>query len=210
MDQDIQSKVSIIDHTYTVWSVIDYLRSLSKETGVSFGRLFVIFGHNCLSSGNKLRFLLCIDDLDLSDRYNILIESCNISHNKVFYAMENSLGDGEFFDYVSDQMSDENPICQSIRAIYSANNSSFSQLEKSSNLQKLLFNNPEKMPQTLEHILQVAVEVASYDIIIHLGNCFPKKRILGILTAHGDTVLIDKFFSYYKEYPEIKNLTPFI
>lgn len=210
MDQDIQQRINYIDHTYTTWSVIDYLKNLSKETGISFGRLFVIFGHNCLSSGNKLRFLLYIDDLELSDRYDILIESCHISHNSVFYAMENSLGDGDFFDYVANKMADENPLCQAIRSLYSVNNSSLSQLEKSSNLQKLLFNNPEKMSQTLEHILQIATEIGSYDIIIQLGNCFPKKRILGILTAHDDPILIDKFFFLYKECPEVKNLTPFI
>lgn len=210
MDQDIQSKINIIDHTYTVWSVVDYLQNLSKETRVSFGRLFVIFGHKCLSDGEKLRFLLYIDFLELSDKYDVFIESCAISHNSVFYEMENALGDGEFFDYVSDQMADENPLCQAIRSMYSAHNSSLSQLAKSSNLLKLLFSNPKKMPQTLEHIFRAALEVESYDIIIQFGACFSKKRILGILITHGDPILIDKFFFLYKEDPEIKNLTPFI
>lgn len=210
MDQDIISKINNIDHTYTAWSVIDYLQNLSKETGVSFVKLFVIFGNNCISSGNKLNFLLCVDSLDLSDKYNVLIESCSISHTKVFYEMENALGDGEFLDYVKDRMSDNNPICQAIREMYSEKNSSIYYLEKSINLRRLLFNNPEKMSQTLEHILQIAAEVGCYDIVIQLGSCFPKKRILGLLTAHGDHVLIDKFFFLYKEYPEIKNLTAFI
>jgi hypothetical protein len=210
MNQDILSKINNIDHTYTSCSVIDYLQKLSKETGVSFVKLFVIFGNNCLSTGDKLRFILYVDGLDLSDRYNVLIESCTISHTKVFYEMENALGDGEFFDYVKDRMTDDNLICQSIRNMYSENNSSISYLEKSINLRRLLFNNPEKMSQTLEHILRIAVEVKCYDIVIQLGTCFPKKRILGLLTAHGDHILIDKFFFLYKDYPEIKNLTAFI
>jgi hypothetical protein len=213
MDQNtlyILSKINNIDHTYTAWSAIDYLKNLSEETGISFTRLFVIFGNNCISAGEKLRFLLYLDNLTLSDRYDVLVESCTISHIHVFYEMENALGDGEFFDFVKEQMTDDNPICQYIREIYSKNNSSILSLEKSINFRRLLFNNTEKMSQTLEHILQVAVEVGSYDIIIQLGACLSKRRILGILTEHGDPNLIDKFFFLYKEYPEIKNLTPFI
>lgn len=210
MDQDILAKVNNINHTYTVWSVIDYLQSLSKETGVSFVRLFVMFGDKCVSDGEKTRFILYLDSLELQERYDVLVESCTISHNKIFYEMENALGDGEFFDYVKDRLSDDNPICQTIREMYSENNSSISYLEKSINFRRLLFDNPDKMSQTLEHILQVAIKVGSYDIIIALGSCLPKKRILGILTSHGDSVLIDKFFFLYKDYPEIKNLTAFI
>jgi hypothetical protein len=124
--------------------------------------------------------------------------------------MENALGDGEFFDYVKDRLTDDDPICQAIRNMYSENNSSISYLEKSVNLRRLLLDNPKKMSQTLEHILQIAAAVGCYDIVIQLGTCFPKKRILGLLTAHGDHVLIDKFFFLYKDYPEIKNLTAFI
>lgn len=210
MDEDIISKINNIDHTYTAWSVIDYLQKLSNEDEVSFAKLFVLFGSKCISDGEKIRFILYLDNLQLSDRYEILIESCIISHGVVFYEMENALGDGEFFDYIKDKLSDDSLFCQAIREMYSAYNYSIFQLEKSNNLQKLLLSNPEKMPQTLEHILQVAIKVGSYDIIIQLGTCFPKRRILSILTEHGDQNLIDKFFFLYKEYPEIKNLTPFI
>lgn len=210
MDQDIQSKVNVIDHTYTAWSVVDYLQNLSKETEVSFGKLFVIFGHKCLSDGDKLRFLLYIDSLNLPDKYDVLVESCTDSYIQVFREMENALGDGEFFDYVKDKIEDDAPFCQALRKIYSPNNDNISYFEAQCNLWKLLFSNLEKIPKTLEHILQVAIAVKDYYLIIYLGEFFSKKRILGILTAHGDTVLIDKFFFLYKGCSEIKNLTPFI
>lgn len=207
---DIQSKIYSIDHTFTSDSVCNFLQNLSKESGISFVRLFVMFGGRCLAEGEKLRFLLYLDDLSLSDRYDILVEACSISHIKVFYAMDSSLGDGEFFDYVKEKMDDDNPICQYIREIYSEYNTTIFQLEDSGNLQKLLFDNPGKMLRTLEHILQVAIQVENYNIIIRLGSCFPKKRILKILTSADDSSLIDKFFSLYKKDPQIKKLTPFI
>jgi hypothetical protein len=198
-----------ISHNYNQSDMVAKTRVLAQHTDYTLSWLMTILGTHCIERGDKFKFLLLLDHLELSERYDLLVESSR-THNMVFSEMEDALGDGRFFDYVNEQMTDESSLCKAIRSIYTMHNSSLSKLEQSINLRRLLFNNPEKIPQTLEHVLQLATTSERYDIVIQLCSCFPKKRILGILTAHGDPNLVDKFFFLYKNYPEIKRLAPFI
>lgn len=198
-----------ISHSYSQQETIERTRQLSYDSGYTLQWLLLILGTHCMERGDKMKFLLMLDHLDMSERYDLLVESSK-TYNIVFNEMEEALGDGRFFDYVNERMVDNSSLCKAIRSIFTMHNSALSRLEQSINLRRLLFNNPEKIPQTLEHVLQLATTAERYDIVIQLGSCFPKKRILGILTAHGDPNLIDKFFFLYKNYPEIKRLAPFI
>jgi hypothetical protein len=84
----------------------------------------------------------------------------------VFAEMEDALGDGRFFDYVNEQMTDNGSLCKTIQSLYTMNNSCLSRLEKSINLRRLLFDNPERIPKTLEHVLQLATTAERFDIFI--------------------------------------------
>lgn len=198
-----------ISHNFSQQEMVTRTRQLAYDSGYMLQWLLLILGTHCIERGDKFKFLLLLDHLEMSERYSLLVESSK-THNMVFSEMEDALGDGRFYDYVNEQMSDNSPLCKAIRSIYTMHNSALSKLENSINLRRLLFSNPERIPETLEHVLHLATTSERYDIVIQLGSCFPKKRILGILTAHGDPNLVDKFFFLYKNYPEIKKLAPFI
>jgi hypothetical protein len=198
-----------ISHNYSNSEALEKSQQLSVDTGFRLAPLLCLLGNHCVERGDKIKFLLMLDQIDLPARYDLLVESCR-SNSKIFKEMDDALGDGRFFDFVNETMSDDSDFCQAIQSISQMNNSSLSYLEHSLNLRKILFQNPEKIPVTLEHVLRLAEAAQRYDIVIQLGSCLPKKKILGILTAHGDPNLIDKFFFLYKNYPEIKKLAPFI
>ena len=197
-----------ISHNYSRQDAISKLRIIVEDTKYSLGVVLNLFGTLCLKRGDKFKLLLYLDDFSLEERYDLFTESCR-SNSKVFLEMEDALGNGEFYEYVFNRMADNDTFCATIRSLNTIN-SSLSYLEKTPNIRKLLFENAEKIPQTLEHILQFAVNAKNYDIVIQLGAYFPKKRILQILTSQGDQQLIEKFFFLYKHYSEIKRLAPFI
>jgi hypothetical protein len=198
-----------ISHNYSNHEMLERAKELATDSGFRLPPLLCLLGIHCLERGDKIKLLLLIDQMELAERYDLLVEACR-SNNKIFREMEDALGDGRFFDYVNERMQDDSDFCQAIQSISQMNSSSLSYLESSINMRRLLFQNPEKMPVTLEHVLQLAQAAQRYDIVIQLGSCLPKRKILRILTAHGDLNLIDKFFFLYKNYPEIKKLAPFI
>lgn len=208
-DKKITSEILNILNNFGQSEGIEKLRKLSEESKCSFIQIFENFGANCLIQEGKFEFQLYLDLLTTSEKYDLLIST--IRNDNWSYIMEDALGDGEFFDYTNKKIKDQSPLCQKIlSACVTKEHAFFRRLPFCFNLKRLLFNNSEKIPQTLEYLLQAFIELEVYDMVIQLGEYFPKKRILGILTSHGDPVLIDKFFSLYKEYPEIKNLTAFI
>jgi hypothetical protein len=157
---------------------------------------------------SKLQILLMLESLGDEKKFELLIEACRKNH-VILDSMVGYLG-RNFCRYILNHLEDDGELCQVLLGIKTWDFSPLNALVGSINFRRLLFQNADKVPKTLEHILQVAEDAEYYDIVIQLGSCFPKRRILSILLEQNDKTLIDKFFFLYKDYPEVKSLTPFI
>lgn len=190
-----------ISHDYNLIEALQRCMDLSKETSISYPNVLFWLGEQYYKKGDRVHNLLMIDSLELPDRYNLLAIAVK-SNSQVAQDLEESLAEDKFFEYAQEVIHDEDHLCKSIRSI--------NLRLRGNHLKRLLTQSPQRIPKTLNHILEVAVNNLDFDIVIQLGSCFPKKKILEIITAQNDYELLDKFFFLYKDYPEIKKLAPFI
>ena len=83
-------------------------------------------------------------------------------------------------------------------------------LESSFSFGLLIRSHGKDMPETLEKLYLKAEKEERWEFLLTLGSNRNKKELLRSIVKAKDTHLIDKFFSLYKNYPEVKHLTPFI
>lgn len=205
----IDSIIFHISHNYYTEEALQQLVKLSKDTNISYHYLLCKLSKIYESRGDRVRILLMVDLLSEQDKYDLLGTTIEMGNAYLFADIENSLILDNFDQFVSQKLTDEENLCKVIRS-YDAIKPNLLWLNRSSFLRKILLSIPEKIPLTLEHILQLAIKESMFDIVIELGECFPKKRILEIISSKNDKLLLDKFFSKYKKYPEIKKWAPFI
>lgn len=68
----------------------------------------------------------------------------------------------------------------------------------------------DKMPATLGRLYVRAEKESRYEYLITLGKHKNKKDVLRTICKANDKKLIDRFFSIYKNSPEVKHLVPFL
>jgi hypothetical protein len=148
-----------------------------------------------------------MDSLEVSDKIDLIIHSFNFP----------SLLDS--FQYVIDQdevhnilsstiinQGDQAPLTIKVREGILP----ISVLLRMNPLMKLLLSNGAHIPLTAAFLLQNAIKEECWDLLIDLGEIFPKKEILKTLTKCPHKHMITTFIVRYKEDPEIKRLIPFI
>lgn len=198
-----------VSHNYRIEESLQWLKRLAQDTSYKYHTLLCFLGEDFIDRGDKVRVLFLVDALDVVDKYELLGTSL---YNKsiVFDEVEASLSEDNFFEYTKEHINDDSLLCHAIKNSQRID-ANLAWLNKGSLLKKLMLENPSNIMQTLEHILQIATNDRFFDIVIQLGSCLSKKKILGILTSQENSDhLVDKFFFLYKDYPEVKNLAPFI
>jgi hypothetical protein len=198
-----------VSHGHRLESALPLLQNLSKDTSIKYQMLLLLLGEQYYVRGDKVRVLLMIDKLDYSDRYELLAMSL-LKGSSLFVEIQETFSEDQFREYVQQHMKDNDTLCRTIRTGECAGHLCRSSKLGNHQLLRTLIENAEAIPETLEHLLKTATDSSYFDIVIQLGCCFPKKRILEIIASQNDPDLLDKFFFLYKDYPEVKKLAPFI
>lgn len=84
------------------------------------------------------------------------------------------------------------------------------ELENNFTLTQLLEIHSDEMPGTLARLYYRAEQEGRWDYLLLLGVHKNKKELLRSIVKSKDQDLIDKFFSLYKNSPEVKHLVPFL
>lgn len=198
-----------VSHEYRIEKALPLLKNLSEDTSIKYQTLLLLLGEQYYVRGDKVRVLLMIDALDYSDRYELLAVSL-YKDSSIFVEVQETFSEDQFREYVQKHITDDDTLCSTIRTNECAGSLCKASRLGSHQLLRVLIESASTIPKTLEHLLKTATDCSYFDIVIQLGCCFPKKRILEIIASQNDPNLIDKFFFLYKDYPEVKKLAPFI
>lgn len=155
-----------------------------------------------------LRSVWIMESLEFQLQYEILIkslETCSLA----FPALIKTITSPSMYQFLFDKLhdnGDDDPFAIAIRTCIMPI-SVFANLNL---LTQILIRLFEKIPNTLQHLSNRAEESGLWDYVMALGTNKNKKELLKSIVKAKDQDLIDRFFSLYKNYPEVKHLTPFI
>lgn len=83
-------------------------------------------------------------------------------------------------------------------------------LEFSPELNSIIVACSKEMPETIEHLFKKAEFEKRYSYLLVVGSNKNKKDLLRSILKSGSREIIDKFFTIYKDHPEVKHLTVFL
>lgn len=188
---------------------IDILNKMAAEIGSNIG----IDKHSILLQtmevGDYYRGLLHLmlaDQLPTEDQYQILLRALDKHSNVFFVLLECSI---KLRVHISEGLvrdGDRDSFATAIR------NSLFpiSELETSYSFNNMITTHNNDIPVTLTRLYAQAEKEERWEYLLKLGVNKNKKELLRSIVKSKDHEIIDKFFSLYKNCPEVKHLTPFI
>src|SRR5574339_948973 len=59
-----------ISHNYSHQEIVDRTRQIAQDSGYSLAWLLLVLGTHCIERGDKFKFIVSMDRLDLSERYD--------------------------------------------------------------------------------------------------------------------------------------------
>jgi len=192
IDDSLQTLKGIADNTH--WGYYELiLRFLEEKT-----------------EARSLSNMLTMTHLPVEDQYQVLAVACR-SNSTIFKDLAMGLQDNNkyLFKYCVDRAEALNGQDELSQALVACN-LHLSIIESCQQLTDFLIWAAEHIHPTLEHLLKRAEYEEAWTLVLKLAPAFDKKQILKILLRAQDPILIDKFFFTYKDYPEVKNLAPFL
>lgn len=188
---------------------IDLLSKMAGEIGSNIG----IDKHSIILQtmevGDNYRGLLHLmiaDQLPTEDQYQVLLRAIDKHSNVFFVLLECSVKLRTLISEGLTRDGDKDNFAIAIR------NGAFpiSVLETSFSFNLLITTHNDEIPVTIAQLYSQAEKEERWEYLLKLGANKNKKELLRSIVKSKDHQIIDKFFSLYKNSPEVKHLTPFI
>lgn len=209
-------KVLNTKHIIMGSNLIDEIKLIAIDLNISFTKLIVALGYFSHDHRNdhEYEYENIINDLSLSEKYDLFLTFDFVIFNNI----DNILGDHIFFEYMKQFIYDDSLFLQKFRSHLQNKDPYYHNCLWNFD-QYILFSLfkecASKIPQTLEKLLQVAIDLACPDLLISLGEVFSKRRIYAILMSVSmnwinQSSALNNFINKYKDDPEIKKIMAFI
>jgi len=155
---------------------------------------------------NRLLHLILADRLPVEDQFEVMLRAID-KHSNVFFVMleSSSLLRGLIHDNLHKNKDKD-------RFAISIMNSMLhiTKFESSYSFNDIIELHSKDIPEVLARLYVRAEQEERWEYLLKLGANKNKKELLRSIVKSKDHELIDKFFFLYKNYPEVKHLTPFI
>jgi hypothetical protein len=184
---------------------------LIKEIAVCLNRPFEEMMVDFLEEKTEARSLsnmLSLNSLEAEEQIRVIAAACKFS-KMIFDDLVLALDQINLLNFAIDRAHDMGGADELSQALL-VTEISIERLEKSQHLTNFLVGAAQSITPTIKHLLKRAEFEERWNYVLKLASGFHKKEILRILLKAKDPILIDKFFFLYKDYPEVKNLTPFL
>jgi hypothetical protein len=153
-----------------------------------------------------LLHLMIADQLPTEDQYQVLLRALDKHSNVFFILLESSIKLRVFISEGLTRDGDRDSFATTIR------NSVFpiTSLETSFSFNNMIETHSDDIPATIARLYVRAEQEERWEYLLKLGVNKNKKELLRSIVKSKDHELINRFFSLYKNSPEVKHLTPFI
>lgn len=170
---------------------------------------------NVLEVDKRSRILLpthFLNQFSHEERYLLLVKALTCQ-KKIFDVLVFQIGvmtwSHDFEKFLLDKLGknkDEDSLAIALRYY----NVDISIIAGNSFLFKILLDNKDNIPETIDRIYYRAKECHCYQLLLLLGVNKNKKELLKDIISSKDNKLLNEFFLVYGKYPEVKHLAPFL
>lgn len=155
----------------------------------------------------SFRNLVLVEKLPLEDQLLLIAKALEIGN--LWYAKVLDWTKPDARNFLTDSLrknGDQDKFATALR------NTSISieQLESCYTLTQFIEIHINDIPGTITRLYHRAEQEGRWDYLLTLGSNKNKKELLRSIVKSKDQELIDKFFSLYKNSPEVKHLVPFM
>lgn len=184
---------------------IDLLEKIAPHIGTDKHSLILkMMGNDTF--GNLLNMRV-MNKMTAEDQYTLMIRAME-AHNANFVSMI-EWGKGDVHDHIKELLlknGDNDQFATALRNTLIP----IDQLESSFKLSRMLELYSDNIPGTLARLYYRAEQENRWEYLLLLGVHKNKKEVLRSIIKAKDQELIDRFFSLYKNSPEVKHLVPFM
>lgn len=157
----------------------------------------------------SIKRALLVDDLDPYTRYGVMCAALRYQSTAVFDTLAENLSDSSFARILKERIR-TNGDHDLLMLLLQSGKFNIAPFPMFKQFNQILFDCCDFIPKTIGFLFAKAEKEKCWELIIQMAVCFPKKDVLRVLIRAGDPILVDKFFFLYKNYPDVKNLTPFL
>lgn len=186
-------------------SSIDLLEKIAPHVGMDkYALILKMMGEETFGNIRNMRVM---NKMTVEEQFNLMIRALEV-HNSNFTTMI-EWGSGNIHDYLKDDLikkGDNGQFAIALRNTLIP----IDQLESSFKLNRIIELYSDYMPGTLARLYYRADQENRWEYLLLLGVHKNKKEVLRSIVKSKDQELIDKFFSLYKNSPEVKHLVPFL
>lgn len=160
------------------------------------------------ADGGFIRQSIFMNSLSVEDRYFTVIKVLK-NDSPIFSGVQEVFMDMDFSTYCLERFQKSGDSDDLTKAIRSTK-LTIKEFSRCYYFNDFILINAETIPQTIEHLYQLAEQGEEWRYLLALGSTKNKRDVLRSLLKSKDPEIIDLFFHLYRGYSEVRHLAPFL
>lgn len=184
---------------------IEILEKIAPHVGMDkYALILKMMGEETFGNIRNMRIM---NKMTVEDQFDLMIRAMEVNNSNFTNMIE--WGAGVIHDRIKESFIKDGDSGQFAKALQNTS-IPIDHLESSFKLNKLIELYSDYIPVTLDRLYARAEQENRWEYLLLLGVHKNKKEVLRSVVKSKDQELIDRFFSLYKNSPEVKHLVPFL